>query len=996
MRFNRRFSWHKLFLFIAVLLLCSNTWAQVIIKGKIVSSQDKQSLIGASVMLKGSNVGTVTDVDGNYSIKVDDPNKAILSISYIGFKSMEIPVNGKTKINIELLEDVTQIEELVVVGYGTVRKRDLTGSVTSLKTTEIRAVPSQSPLDAIQGKVAGADITKNDGSSSAGITVRIRGNRSIAAGNGPLFLIDGVQASNIDDLNPNSIESIEFLKDASSTAIYGWQGANGIVLVTTKKGSGDKLKVDFNAYYGSNGVARYPAVMNGQEYAQIRREAKRTVGAWNSTADDSKIFTPAEMTAIQNDQWIDYQKELFRKGHQQDYNIGVSSGSEKTKVYLSLDYLSESGILRFDDTKRYSLRFNIDQKFNKWIKGGIQSQITSRDESYRRDPLNMANKIIPFGTVYDADGNFILFPGGGNTISPLADEQPNVFKNEARINNITTNFYLEINPIEGLTFRTNFGANISNSRNGYYAGQNSIDRSTSTGSQARYSSSNSRFINWDNVLTYHKEINAHSFTITALSSVVQSESDNGTEQADGQLLPSQLFYALQNAPNNKVLTSGYTKWDVLSYAARFNYSYKGKYLLTLTDRYDGASRLSEGNKWASFPSAALAWRITDENFMKKLTKLSELKLRLSYGVAGNSGISPYGTQSSLTAVPMSFGEAYFPGYTYSTLVGNTDTRWELSGTTNIGLDLGLFKNKIYLNIDAYDTETTDLLLPRSLPPTTGVQKVNQNVGSTRNRGIELALTTVNITKKDFSWTSSATFTSNKEEIVSLVTKGVNDIGSGWFLGQPISVFYDYEKLGIWQTNEADLAKTFGQVPGDIKVKDQNHDGKIDAVNDRIVLGGQNRPKWYGGLDNKINYKGFDLDIYLFARWGQLIQPSFLGRYDRQSNLNNSSKAINYWTPEYPSNDYPRPNANISGASTLYWSTLGLVDGSYFRIRNISLGYTLSNLKSLGISSLRIYTTGTNLFTKTKASKLDEYDPERGGGESSPMTKGFVLGINVSF
>jgi TonB-linked SusC/RagA family outer membrane protein len=964
------------------------------VSGKVTDGSGA-GLPGVTVVVKRTTAGTITDTNGNYSLPAVSEN-AILQFSFIGLKSMEVSVGGKSVINVRLEEEIVGLDEVVAIGYGTVRKRDLTGSVTSVKSEQIREVPSQSPLEAIQGKVAGADITRSDGSSTSGINIRIRGNRSIGAGNGPLFIVDGIQTSNIDDINPNSIESMEFLKDASSTAIYGWQGANGIIIVTTKKGASGKLKVDFNSYYGITEVSRYPAVMNGQEYAAIKREANRTTGKWASVADDSKIFNAAELDAVQNDKWIDYQKELFKNGNQQNYNIGVTTGNDKTKVFCSLDYLGEAGVLKFDDTKRYSLRANIDQTFNSWIKGGLQSQITSRDESYRRDPLNMANKIIPLGTVYDDKGNFILYPVGGTTISPLADEQPDVFSNTARINNIITNLYLELNPISGLTLRTNFGANINNSRVGLFEGANSISRATASGSQARYTASNSRFINWDNIATYKKEIKDHSFTITALSSFVQSESDNVLAQADGQLLPGQLFYALQNAPNNKVMTSGFTKWNVLSFAGRLNYSYKGKYVLTLTNRYDGASRLSEGNKWASFPSAAIAWRIIDENFMKNIETLSELKLRLSYGVAGNSGISPYGTQSLLTTVPMTYGETFNQGFTFSTLVGNADTKWELSATKNIGLDFGLWKNRIYGSIDTYDTETTDLLLPRGLPPTTGVQTVYQNIGATRNRGLEVSLSTVNIKTKDLLWTSTATFSTNKEEIVSLVTEGKDDIGNGWFIGQPISVYYDYEKIGIWQTSEIDEAAKYKQVPGDIKVKDQNNDGVIDAVNDRKVLGGNNRPKWYGGLDNNLSYKGFDLNIYLFARWGQLIQPSFLGRYDRQSNLSNSSKAINYWTPENPSNDYPRPNANISGASTLYWSTLGLVDGSYLRIRNISIGYTVPMANSAVFNNLRVYFTGRNLFTKTKESRLDEYDPERGGGESSPMTKSYVFGISVSF
>ena len=711
-------------------------------------------------------------------------------------------------------------------------------------------------------------------------------------------------------------------------------------------------------------------------------------------ADDPKIFNASELNAIANDQWIDYQKLLFHKGNQQDYNIGVSAGSDKTKVYFNLDYYAEKGILKFDNTKRYSIRTNIDQTFNSWIKAGLQAQVTNRDESYRRDPLNIANKIIPFGTVYDSSGNFILFPAGGNTISALADEQPDQFSNGGKITNVIGNVYLEVKPIPGLTFRTNFGANIANSRVGEFDGQNSISRATSTGSFASYTASNSRFINWDNVATYEKDIKDHSFTITALSSYVVSTSDNVLAQGEGQLLSSQLYYGLGNAPNNIVINSGYTKWAVLSYAGRLNYAYKHKYLLTLTNRTDGASRLAKGHKWASFPSAAVAWRIIDENFMKSVNFLSELKLRLSYGVTGNSGIAPYGTQSTLLRVPMAFGESSFQGFTFSPLLGNTDAGWELSATKNLGIDMGLFNGRVNATIDVYDTHTSDLLLPRGLPPTTGVQTVYQNIGKTRNRGVEVSISSTNIKTNYFKWTSSLTYAHNKEEIVSLVTNGINDIGNGWFIGQPIHVFYDYEKTGIWQTAEADKAATFGQAPGDIKVKDQNGDGKIDAVNDRKVLGGNNVPKWYGGFDNKLSYKGFDIDVYLFARWGQMLNPAFLSRYDRQSNLSNSGTIINYWTPENPSGDYPRPNANISGSSTLYFSTLGYVDGSYLRIRNISLGYTFPDFKKSFMSSLRLYVTGTNLFTWTKSPKLKQYDPERGGSESSPMLKNVTFGINL--
>ncbi len=964
------------------------------IKGTITEKSTGLGLSDVSVVLKGTNTGTRTDNEGKFSLTTTKTGNVDLEVSLIGYGTQIITAKGNAPVVITLDKQSKSLDEVVVIGYGTVRKKDLTGSVVSIKSEEIRAVPAQNPLESIQGKVAGADIQRSNGSSSSGVSITIRGNRSIGAGNSPLFIVDGIQTSNIDDINPNSIESIEFLKDASATAIYGWQGANGIVIITTKKGSSGKPKVSFSSYYGVSAVSRYPSVLDGPGYTAIRREANRTTGKWNSVADDPKIFNTLELEAIRKNQWIDYQDLLLKNGSQQDYNIGVDAGSDKTKLYFAVNYFREKGILLFDDTKRYSIRANIDQTFNSWIKAGLQSQVTTRDENYRRDPLNIANKIIPFGTVYDSLGNFILFPAGGNTISALADEQPNVFSNSGKLTNVIANVYVDLKPFSGFTFRTNFGANIGNSRVGLFEGQNSISRATSTGSYASISTSNSRFLNWDNIVTYTKNIKDHAFTITALSSYVENLSDNAFAKGEGQLLSSQLFYGLGNAPNNIVVNSAYTRWNVLSFAGRLNYNYKGRYLVTLTDRADGASRLSKGNKWASFPSAAVAWRIVDENFMKNVNVFSDLKLRLSYGVSGNSGIAPYGTQSSLQRVPMAFGEASFQGFTFSPLLGNANAGWELSATKNLGLDFGLWENRLSGAVDIYDTRTSDLLLPRGLPPTTGVQTVYQNIGKTRNRGVEVSLSSSNIKSKNLTWNSTLTYSANKEEIVSLVTEGINDVGNGWFIGKPVNVFYDYQKIGIWQTAEAAEAATWGQVPGDIKVKDQNGDKKIDAVNDRVVLGGVNRPKWYGGLDNKVSYKGFDFGIYIFARLGQMINPSFLSRYDRQSNLSNSGKIINYWTPENPSNDYPRPNANISGSSTLYFSTLGYVDGSYVRLRNLSLGYTFPNLKTKAISSLRVYVKGTNLVTWTRSDKLKEYDPERGGGESSPMLKNVVFGVNL--
>ena len=984
----------KIYLLAFFILSLINGWAQSRqISGKVIEKSTGSGLQDVSVVVRGTTIGSRTDSAGNFSLTVNKAGKIELEVSLIGYGTQIINANT-SPVTITMDNQTKALDEVVVIGYGTVRKRDLTGAVTSIKSDEIRKVPAQNPLESIQGKIAGADISRSSGSATSGVSIRIRGNRSIAGSNEPLYIVDGVQTGDISNINSNDIESMEFLKDASSTAIYGWQGANGIIIITTKKGSTGAPKVSFNSYYGISRVSRYPTVLDGNGFVALRREANRTTGRWKSPTDDPLIFNNAELAAIQNNQWVNYQDLLLKNGKQQDYQVGVSAGTDKTKVYLSLDYYNEAGVLRQDYVNRYNLRVNVDQTFNTWIKAGLQSQLTSRDQSFRRDPLNQANKVNPLGTVYDTAGNFILYPLSGAQVNPLADEQPNVYSSKGRGTTVVANVYLELKPFSGFTYRTNLGTNLGYSRTGLFAASTSLDRNGSP-NLASYTSSNSRFINLDNVITYQKQIKDHSFTITALTSYIHSLSDNATASGQSQLIPAQLFYGLGNAPTNLAINSSYQKWNVLSFAGRLNYNYKGKYLLTLTDRADGASRLSEGNKWASFPSVAFAWRVSDENFMNKINVLSDLKLRLSYGVAGNSAIPPYGTQSSLTRVAFAYGETGAQGFAFSPIIGNPDLGWELSATNNIGVDFGLWKNRVTAAIDIYDTRTTDLLLNRGLPPTTGVQQVYQNIGKTRNRGVEVSVTSTNIRRQDFSWTTTATFTSNKEQIVSLVTEGVNDIGNGLFIGNPTQVFYDYEKIGVWQLNEEAEAVAFGQKPGDIKVRDLNGDKKIDAANDRKVLAGNNRPKWFGGLSNTVSYKGFDLNVYVFARFGQIINPDFLRRYHTQAQ-ENSGTIINYWTPENPSNDYPRPNANLSLATMLYTSTIGYVDGSYIRLRNLSLGYTFPKFKKSFIDNLRLYVTGTNLLTWTRSSKLKEYDPERGGGESFPMTKTFVFGLNVGF
>ncbi|TDO24223.1 SusC/RagA family TonB-linked outer membrane protein [Pedobacter duraquae] len=945
---------------------------------------------GVSILLKGTKNAAMTDPAGRFKIVVPD-GTGTLVFSYIGYANREVPINNQTRINIVLAEDSKVLNDVVIIGYGTVKKRDLTGSVSSVKGEDLKNVPAQNVMESIQGKIPGADITRSSGQTGSGVNITLRGNRSLAGSNAPLFVVDGaIYYGNIADIATSDVQSIDVLKDASSTAIYGSRGANGVIIITTKRGANGSTTVSANSYVGVSDVSRVPTLATGPEYVAWKREANRAAGRWTSTANDPAIFNPTEIAAIASNTWTDYHDLLIHSGLQQDHQFSVTSGTEKTKIYFSGDFYKEKGVFKLDDLSRYSARMNVDQTISKIFKAGIQAQIVYYKQHLRGDPLNAANKMIPLGSAFDANGNFLLQPIPGGAFSPLSDEQPGVYAGEGRNNRSFGTIYAELTPLAGLSIRSNFTANLFNTRTGYYYGVNSLNRGGSA-ARSQYNTSGSTDLLFETIVNYNKTIGDHSLTLTAIGGLQNRTADSGSAQGDGQLLGSQIFYGLGGATSGLISNTAYSRQDILSVAGRVNYSYKSKYLLTLTGRNDGSSKLTEGSKWTFFPSAAAAWRVSEESFLKDNKTISDLKFRVSYGVAGNDPYEPYVTQSVLTRNPYSFGEVLAPGYAYSTQIGNPDLRWEKSSTIDLGLDFGFLNNRLTGTVDVYNTNTNDLLLPRRLPASSGVSTTVQNVGKTNNKGIELSLTSANVQGKDWTWSTTVTFTKNKEKIKELVTEGVNDIASGLFLGQPIQVYYDYEKLGIWQTSEAAEAAKFGQLPGSIRVKDQNGDGKIDATNDRIVLG-TSRPKWSGGIDNTVRYKNFDFNVYVFARIGQMIAPDFLGVKTNYGE-NTAAAGLNYWTPENPSGIYPRPNAN---GGFLYTSTMNYTNGSFVRIRDITLGYTLpKTLFGGAFKSFRIYANAKNYFTFSK-DRIKEYDPERGGSENFPMTKLMTAGINATF
>ncbi len=996
------FSFLMLFSFMGTLMAQERN-----VSGTVAGAGDGLPIPGVNVVLEGTNQGTVTNMDGEYSIDVPSED-AVLVFSFLGFETKEVRVGNQSELNVEMEEDAESLEETVVIGYGEVRRKDLTGSVVSVSNEDIVRTPTHNALDAIKGRASGVDITRSSGQAGAGVDIRIRGNRSIGGSNEPLYVIDGFQGGSISDLNPNDIESIEILKDASATAIYGSQGANGVIIVTTKSGSSGDTKISYNGFYGVNGLTDFPEVRTGEEYTQLRREAFRTTGDWSSPEDDQRLYQGAgEWDAVQNDQWVNYTDLIMRDGTQQSHTVSLSGGGEKTKAFLSGGFFQEEGMLRDDQMTRFTGRFKVDHRINSWAKAGMNGQLAYYNQDFRNSPLAHSLTMPPFGVPYDEDGqiNYAPISADPTLTNPLVDERPYVSENNRIRSNLMLNSFVELTPIEGLQLRSNFGTNIDNTRTGVFQSPEAFAQRNSRQTEASNQQVFNRFFNWDNILTYSKSVGVHDFTLTGITNYIQRDIDGLQGAGFDQALATQLFYNLgATATDSRFLYSNYEGTNQMSYAGRLNYTLMDKYQVTLTNRWDGASRLAPGNKWASFPSAAVAWTLSEEPFLADSETINFAKIRASYGVAGNSGISPYGTQSVLEArTNLNFGGVPASYYRFSDLVGNARLGWEKTATANLGFDFEFFDSRLRANLDLYRARTTDLLLPRFLPESTGVSRIFQNLGETENQGIELTLNSRNVETPDFTWNSTFTFSKNNEEIISLVDGEdiIQNEDNSLLLGRPINSFFSYNKLGIWQISEAEEASqlTFGGTPfepGDIKLEDVNNDGVIDE-NDRKYLG-SSVPDFVVGFQNEFRYKAFDLSAFVFARWGQMVNAEVLGRYN-PSGERNGPAFMDYWTPENPSNDFPRPSRGASLSNYAGYQSLTFIDGSFIKLQNVSLGYTLperiaDNLG--GLDNLRIYATGNNLLTYAKSPMLREYDPERGGAESFPLNRQIVVGLNVDF
>lgn len=972
----------------AFLLSFTATIAQNNISGS-VTGDDGAALPGVTIKVKGTTNGAVTKGDGTYMINVPDA-AAVLVFSYTGYQQQEVAVAGRKVLNIQMNADVSLLDQVVIIGYGTVKKRDLTGSISQMSAKDIAETPANNVLETLQGRISGLDLVESDGQAGSSLSFTLRGNRSLNASNEPLILVDGIPYGSALEINPSDIESVEVLKDASATAIYGTRGANGVILVTTKKGKSGRVQVALNSYYGAQSNSGLAKIQTGAEYATFKREAFRTQGI----TDDAAIFNPEELTAINNRQFVDWMGLAIKDGSVQNHEINISGGNDKTTISVSAGVYDEQGLFKNDKLRRYNGSLSVGYRLLDNLKVGSKVFYTFRDNDRRQDPLNQANKINPYGTPYDAEGNIILYPVAGQSfnISPLADEVPGAYVNNLRGNRIFNASYLEWGILNDLQFRSSFGFDIHSDRAGYYFGKYTI-KQAGNGSQSGIETFRSTGLTWENTLTYSKEAGASAFNLLIGNSLIQNSAESFSGFGKNQVSETTTFNDLGANANEISIASGLVESALSSAFGRLNYKLLDRYLLTASLRADGSSVFADGHKWGYFPSVALGWRLSDEAFMKGGKLFSNLMLRASWGISGNSAIRPYQTLGGLGRSTYSFNETAAYGY-FPKNVSNPDLTWEKTATANLGLDFGLFDSRIYGSINVYQSKTSDLLLERLLPGSSGFQSVIQNVGKTKNKGFEVELSSVNITPRTangLKWTSDVTFSLNREEIVQLTGGADRDLGNGWIVGQPTQVFYDYQKTGIWQTNEADVAATYGQVPGDIKVLDVNNDGKITADDDRVVVGTL-RPDFSFGLNNTVSFLNFDLSAFLYGRLGQTIRSEASGNYKIDGREN--GPLVDYWTPENPTNDHPRPDKNKNQNSS-YMSTLYYVDGSFVKIKNITLGYTVPAALSgkFGIGNLRVYGTLRNYFT---FSGMNPYDPERGGSISFPMTRQMIFGLNVNF
>lgn len=1092
-----KFKTLRIALLLALTMIVGSLQAQTI--SGHVKDATGEDVIGASVLEQGTKNGTVTDFNGNFTLKLT--GKKAIVVSYIGMKTQTVNVAGKTSVEVTLEDDNTTLQDVVVVGYGTVKKTDLTGSVSSVNTEQLNAKGAPSVLGNLQGSNPGVNITQSSGRAGGDFNIEIRGKSSINSDTKPLYVVDGVMCSDIQWLNPQDIERIDILKDASSTAIYGSRATAGVVMVTTKSGAGvskeQKPTISYDGYYGLVKTARMPSFQNAREFYNYR------LGKFTSYAGNASTVAVAnptyqfinrpdfEQAKLRENQagsgayklddllasgidtfWPDV---VTQDGQQQNHFLAVSGGSESVNYHFGLGYNQDKGIYKGDDQKRYNFKGSVDAKISKVISAGFSANVAKIDNKYANDDaIKDAYRMNPLMRVYDDDGNVIHNPGLNtalgtdghqftSSINPL--DMMESSKKERETWRILGNVYLKFDIIKGLSFKTTFSPNFTSYREGYFDGYvNPVTGKAYNDSSSGYDGTEkintvnvtnyrSFSYTWDNVLNYTTTIaKDHNLNVMGLFSAEGGNTERYYWAATNVMENTDWWYMKSGTFNGDDSYSSYSESSMISYALRANYNWKSRYMLTATIRWDGSSKFADGYRWGTFPSVAAAWRVTEEPFMQSVGWLSNLKLRASYGVTGNNtGIGNYDTQQTVSGpVFYPFGTTYSNGYYPSSII-NQDLQWEKSHEVNLGFDFGFLGERIRGSFDWYNKKSTELLYDVQLPLVSGGGTMTTNIGSVRNRGVEISLTTVNIKHKDWNWETTLTFAHNSNEVQEINGTGDRVLSKAittgsLFVGQAVNNIYAFEWGGIVTDRDMivpdnDAAKSKGLTPGStmkeydyfytvygIKegepyVIDRNGDGSIDDDNDRIV---QNMdPKWTGSFTSDLTWKNLDFSFSLYAKYGYKVYSNFLSQYadmtDRgRVRLNEdyyipAGKILNadginddgtYINPVYQETthygEYPNVTAggnNGLGPQKDYWDIARCVtDASFLKVKNITLGYTFpkSIINKFGCNHLRLYATVTNPFVFTK---YEGFDPEWANASlknDAPSTVTYQIGASIKF
>jgi len=1018
-------------------LLCLSVWSfgQSIMVHGTVKDLDGAPLPGVTIVQKGTTQGTISDVDGGYALK-DVNSNGVLIFSFIGMKTEEISVNSQTIINVQMASDITDLGEVVAVGYGVQRKEAVTGSVASIKGDDMRSMASSNITQALQGRVSGVQMEQTNTKPGSAMQIRIRGTRSLNASNDPLIVLDGIPfAGSIGDIDPNNIKSIDILKDASATAIYGSRGANGVILVSTNKGiAGQKAQVSYNSYYGLKEVyAKYP-MMSGSEFATLRKYANTMPAGkqYANTLDEA------------DDVNTDWQDLLYRTGTVNSHDVGISGGTQGGSYTFGVSYYKEDAVVPLQDYSRYSIRSSADQEIGKYFRLGYSTNTNfSISNGNNLGAVGTALASSPIANIYNTDGSLkeryqqvtsgAQWVSTRETLEALGDK----YIDQTRAFSTYNALYSEVKipGIEGLKYRINLGLNYRQSNGGNYTGVGVFSGTPTNNSTA--SITNEHTINWavENLLTYDRTFaKKHKLNAVAMYSAEQTNYNKSNVSAKNIPSNALQFYNLglvNNSTSDITISPGnqdYKLSGLVSWMGRVMYSYDDRYMLSLTVRNDKSSRLAPGHQSHTYPAVSAGWNIAKESFMEEIGQIDNLKLRVGYGQTSNQSVDPYKTLGLLNTRPYNFGTTYTTGM-YVSELPNNELGWEYSSTYNVGLDFGILKNRLSGTFEYYIQNTNDVLLSINLPPTSGVSSYMANIGKTQNKGFELSLNGVILDNLNgWTWEAGVNVYANRNKLVALASGQVKDETNWWFVGHPIDVIYDYEKIGLWQEGDPYLTtlEPGGNV-GMIKVKytgDYKEDGtpsRAIAAADRQIISLE--PDFLGGFNTRVAYKGLDLSIIGSFKSGGILNSTLYGSASYLNNMNSRSSnnvKVDYWTEDNRDAKYPRPNG-LGGDNPKYGSTLGYFDASSLKIRTITLGYNLESnkwFKKSGIEKLRVYCAVQNPIVFSPYTKESGMDPETNSygdqnaatpydsktqlkrlltiGTNTPSTRNFLIGINLTF